>query len=95
MATLPKHTRDQYDPWDLREYGNSVPSRLQAYSLASITFTDGTTTEFMVKAAPSVVPHLVKEMSNTGFLTLWNDVDTMCIRADIVKSLSMREVTTK
>jgi hypothetical protein len=85
---------DQYDSWDLTDYRDSrVPSRLQAYSLASIVFMDGTTTEFMVKAAPSVVPHLVKEMKNTGFLTLWNDIDTMCIRADIVKCVSMREVT--
>lgn len=85
----------RYDPWDLSDYRTTanVPPRLQAYSLALITYMDGTTSEFMVKAAPSVVPHLVKEMKNTGFLTLWNDMDTMCIRADIVKSVSMREVT--
>ena len=83
----------QYDPWDLTDYRTNTSQRLQAYSLALITYMDGTTSEFMVKAAPSVVPHLVKEMSNTGFLTLWNDTDTMCIRADIVKSVSMREVT--
>ena len=65
-----------------------------AYSIAQITFMDGTTSEFMVKASPSVVPHLTKEMSNTGFLTLWNDNDTMCIRADQIKHFSMRQVTT-
>jgi hypothetical protein len=40
-----------------------------------------------------VVPHLVKEMGNTGFLTLWNDYDTLCIRVDQIKHFSMREIT--
>lgn len=65
----------------------------QVYSLAQITFLDGTVQEFMVKAAPSVTPHLVKEMKASGFLTLWNDTDTLCIRADIVRHFSMREIT--
>jgi hypothetical protein len=61
--------------------------------MAYITFTDGTTQEFKVKAAPSVVPHLTKEMKSSGFLTLWNDTDTLCIRADAIKQFSMRELT--
>ena len=65
----------------------------QVYSLARITFMDGTTQDFMVKASPSVTPHLVKEMKSSGFLTLWNDSDTLCIRADLVKHFEMRQVT--
>lgn len=64
-----------------------------AYSIAQIVFMDGTTTEFMVSASPSVVPHLVKEMKASGFLTLWNDSDTLCIRADLIKHFGMRQVT--
>ena len=63
------------------------------YSIAHIVFIDGTETEFMVKASPSVMPHLTKDMGGTGFLTLWNDTDTMCVRADQVKHFSMREIT--
>jgi len=63
------------------------------YSTAFIQLSDGTTQEFTVKASPSVVPNLLKEMKNTGYLTLWNDTDTLCIRADLVKQLTMREVT--
>ena len=85
-------TQPRRKDWDMDEYGDK-PFR-EAYSIAQITFMDGTTTEFMVKASPSVVPHLTKEMSNTGYLTLWNDTDTMCIRADQVKHFSMRQVTT-
>jgi len=77
--------------WDLNEY----PERTMrdSYSVAEIVFMDGTKHEFMVKASPSVVPHLVKEMKNTGYLTLWNDHDTLCIRADQVKHFAMREIT--
>ena len=77
--------------WDLNEYPTQ-PMR-DSYSIANIVFMDGTKHEFMVKASPSVVPHLVKEMKNTGYLTLWNDHDTLCIRADQVKHFAMREIT--
>jgi hypothetical protein len=60
-------------------------------ALARIVFIDGTEKAFMVNANPSVVPSLTKEMYNTGFLTLWNDTDTLCIRADQVKHFSLSE----
>jgi hypothetical protein len=83
-------------PWDTYEYDDrDVQTPRESYSIAEIVFMDGTKHEFMVKASPSVVPHLVKEMKNTGYLTLWNDHDTLCVRADQVKHFSMREVTTK
>ena len=65
------------------------------YSLAELVFLDGTKHEFMVSAGPTVVPHLVKEMKNTGYLTLWNDTDTFCVRADIIKHFALREITSK
>ena len=81
----------------MREYvqleAHSIPR--DVYSLAEIVFMDGTKHEFMVKASPSVVPHLVKEMHNTGYLTLWNDIDTLCVRADQIKHFALREVTEK
>ena len=89
MAMYEQRRKD----WDLNEYPTQ-PMR-DSYSIAEIVFMDGTKHEFMVKASPTVVPHLVKEMKNTGYLTLWNDHDTLCIRADQVKHFSMREVTTK
>jgi hypothetical protein len=60
-------------------------------SEARIVFIDGTETKMLVNAAPTVVPSLTKDMHNTGFLTLWNDEVTVCIRADQIKHFSMRE----
>ena len=85
-------TQPRRKDWDFNEYEDSRRPH-DVYSIAEITFMDGTKHEFMVKASPSVVPHLTKEMSNTGYLTLWNDTDTMCIRADQIKHFSMRQVT--
>ena len=90
MATI--YTSKPNDPkrWDYDEYpmkDNPV------YSIAEITFKDGSRTEFMVKASPSVVPHLLKEMKNTGHLTLWNDTDTMSIAASEVKHFCLRQIT--
>lgn len=76
--------------FDIDEYTERAR---ESYSIAHIRLTDGTEQEFMVKASPTVVPHLLKEMKNTGYLTLWNDTDTLCIRADHVKQITMREVT--
>jgi hypothetical protein len=79
---------------DTYDYAEPKPLA-PVYSVAEIVFMDGTKHEFMVKAAPSLVSHLVKDMNNTGYLTMWNDNDTICIRADQIKHFSMREVTSK
>lgn len=63
------------------------------YSMAEIILTDGTSQTFMMKASPTVVKHLIKEMRETGYLTMWNDTDVLCIRADQVKQFSLRAFT--
>ena len=92
MTVYAQTPRRRHDAFDVDEY---VERARETYSIAHIQLTDGTEQEFMVKASPTVVPHLLKEMKNTGYLTLWNDTDTLCIRADHVKQITMREVTTK
>lgn len=63
------------------------------YSMAEIILTDGTSQTFMMKASPTVIKHLIKEMRETGYLTMWNDTDVLCIRADQVKQFSLRAFT--
>lgn len=86
-------TQPRRPPWPETGVDREVVVRDDAYSIAEIVFMDGTKHEFMVKASPSLVPHLVKEMKNTGYMTLWNDHDTLCIRADQIKHFAMREIT--
>ena len=75
--------------------GQSFERRISpvTYSMAHIVFMDGTNTEVMVKASPSVAHNLVKDIGAHGYLVLWNDSDTLCVRAETIKHFSMREVT--
>jgi hypothetical protein len=63
------------------------------YSMAEIQMTDGTSQTFMMKASPNIVNHLIKEMRDKGYLTMWNDTDVLCIRADQVKQFALRAFT--
>jgi DNA-binding IclR family transcriptional regulator len=61
--------------------------------MVEIQMTDGTSQTFMMKASTNIVKHLLKEMRETGYLTMWNDTDVLCIRADQVKQFALRAFT--
>ena len=63
------------------------------YSMAEIVLMDGTSQTFMMRASTNIVQHLTKEMKEKGFLTMWNDTDVLCIRADQVKQFALRAFT--
>lgn len=64
-----------------------------SYSMAEIHLTDGSSQTFMIKASPNIVKHLLKEMRDTGYLTMWNDTDVLSVRADQVKQFALRAFT--
>ena len=81
---------------DAMIYGSGVvkgASPQVSYSMAEIVLTDGTTQTFMMKASPNIIKHLLKEMHGSGYLTMWNDSDVLCIRADQVKQFALRAFT--
>lgn len=86
---------------DAMVYGTGVMQgerRVQAqqapqYSMVEIQMTDGTSQTFMMKASTNIIKHLLKEMRETGYLTMWNDTDVLCIRADQVKQFALRAFT--
>jgi hypothetical protein len=70
-----------------------VQPQVPQYSMAEIVLMDGTSQTFMLKASTNIVQHLTKEMKEKGFLTMWNDTDVLCIRADQVKQFALRAFT--
>jgi hypothetical protein len=82
---------------DAMIYGTAIAGAKQAappqYSMAEIQMTDGTSQTFMMRASTNIVQHLIKEMRDKGFLTMWNDTDVLCIRADQVKQFALRAFT--
>ncbi len=73
--------------------GAKVQPQAPQYSMVEIQMTDGTSQTFMMKASTNIVKHLLKEMRETGYLTMWNDTDVLCIRADQVKQFALRAFT--
>lgn len=77
-------------------YGTGVAGakpQTPQYSMAEIQMTDGTSQTFMLSASTNIVQHLMKEMRDKGYLTMWNDTDVLCIRADLVKQFALRAFT--
>jgi len=64
-----------------------------SYSMAEIQLMDGSSQTFMIKASTNIVNHLIKEMRDKGYLTMWNDTDVLTIRADQVKQFTLRAFT--
>ena len=83
---------------DAMVYGTGIVGAKQAqqapqYSMAEIQMMDGTSQTFMMRASTNIVNHLTKEMRDKGYLTMWNDTDVLCIRADQVKQFVLRAFT--
>ena len=80
---------------DAMIYGQGAVKQQAApsYSMAEIQLTDGTSQTFMMKASTTIIKHLLKEMRETGYLTMWNDTDVLCIRASDVKQFALRAFT--
>jgi hypothetical protein len=90
--------KEYHDAWnDAIVYGTGVMKHhVEAppeYSMAEVQLTDGTTQTFMIKANPRIVQHLLDEMNKKHYLTMWNDTDVLCIRADQVKQFTLRAFT--
>ena len=64
-----------------------------SYSMAEIQLMDGSSQTFMIKASTNIVSHLIKEMREKGYLTMWNDTDVLTIRADQVRQFTLRAFT--
>ena len=63
------------------------------YSLVELTYVDGTTSSFMVKASPNIAKYLRDELKETQALTLRNDTDTLVVVREQLRCFTMRSVT--
>lgn len=63
------------------------------YSLAQVQLTDGSVVGMTITANPTIGSHLTKEMASTGFLYIYNETESMMIRADRVVAVSITKLT--
>jgi len=65
------------------------------YSLAEVQLTNGEMVGMMITAGPSLGPHLTKAMASDGYLNLFNDSETLIIKADRVVAIKLTLMTSE
>lgn len=65
------------------------------YSLAEVQLTNGEMVGMMVTASPSLGSHLTKQMATEGYLNLFNDSESLVIKADRVVAIKLTLMTTE
>lgn len=75
---------------------NAAPiKKLPGYSLAQVQLNDGSVVGMTISASPSLGQHLVKEMASTGYLYIFNEAESMMIKADRVVAVKLTKMTTE
>jgi len=65
------------------------------YSLVEVQLTNGEMVGMMITATPSLGGHLTKSMASDGYLNLFNDSETLIIKADRVVAVKLTLMTTE
>lgn len=65
----------------------------EEHSIVEVVYVDGTTVNFMVNAGPSLSEWLAGRLKDTGVLVLRNEVDSLVIPREQLRSFHMRKVT--
>lgn len=63
------------------------------YSLVDVTYIDGTTTAFTMKASPKIARYLGGELRDNKCLTLLNDTDALIVPREQLRSVAIRALT--
>jgi hypothetical protein len=71
-----------------------IPTQAQQhYSIAEVQLTNGEMVGMMISASPTLGAHLTKEMSNTGFLYIYNETESLIIKSDLVAAVKLTKFT--
>ena len=73
--------------------GGQVTGYSDSYSLVVVQFEGGETREMIVPASTSLLQHALKQMKEVGFLYLFNDAESVAMRADQIVAVSMTAIT--
>ena len=67
----------------------------KVYSLAEVQLTNGEVFAMMITAGPTLGPHLTKEMASTGYLYLYNDTESLIVKADRIAAVKLTKMTSE
>jgi hypothetical protein len=76
-----------------RGAANAMGQGHAVYSLAEVQLVSGDMIGMTVTASPTLGAHLTKEMSNTGFLYIYNETESLIIKSDLVAAIKLTKIT--
>jgi hypothetical protein len=84
-------------------YANTNPYRPQSasassskqYSLAEVQLVGGEMIGMMITAGPTLGQHLTKQMGTDGYLYLYNDNESLVLKADRIVAVKLTKMTTE
>lgn len=68
---------------------------VKQYSLAEVQLTNGEMVGMVITAGPTLGAHLTKEMASTGFLYIFNETESLLIKAQNVAAVKLTKMTTE
>lgn len=76
-----------------RTYNPTPTAAVKQYSIAEVQLTNGEMVGMMISASPTLGAHLTKEMASTGFLYIFNESESLLIKADRVAAVKLTKFT--
>lgn len=71
------------------------PTPKEVYSLAKVQLTDGTVLNMTVSFGPGMLSSILVGAKEGGYIHLFNDTETLAIRADRVVAIHLTKMTTE
>lgn len=65
------------------------------YSLAEVQLVGGEMIGMMITAGPTLGQHLTKQMGTDGYLYLYNDNESLVLKADRIVAVKLTKMTTE
>lgn len=83
-------------PYKLQSAGVSTgASSSKQYSLAEVQLVGGEMIGMMITAGPALGQHLTKQMGTDGYLYLYNDNESLVLKADRIVAVKLTKMTTE
>ena len=70
-------------------------SSSKQYSLAEVQLVGGEMIGMMITAGPTLGQHLTKQMGTDGYLYLYNDNESLVLKADRIVAVKLTKMTTE
>jgi hypothetical protein len=77
----------------IRQTGYNGAKQATVYSLAEVQLVSGDMVGMTITASPTISKYLMEAMQGTGFLHLYNDEETLMLRAADVRAIKLTKIT--